>query len=255
MPSRPTARDALTRIASPGRRRAGDVVERRRIGNPFARFRAASPGTAARPHRPRPRARSRARRGARRSPRGSASPSVPSSAISPENRDPAAAAGPRDEIEECRPHRGRVGVVGIVDDHPSSGQRQLLPAPAGQRDRVGPRLSSIEWKPEGVVGEERRQGVLRHVARGERQRQARARPRRAGTVHSWPRPRPRHGRIARSRCRHGRDTERAREHRPVRPRSRPRGRAAIASAFAWATRSTVPTSSRCSGPIDVTIAT
>ena len=35
----------------------------------------------------------------------------------------------------------------------------------------------------------------------------------------------------------------------------PGGSAAIASAFASATRSTVPTSSRCSGPIDVTSAT
>ena len=89
-----------------------------------------------------------------------------------EDRHPAPVAGARDEIEQRRAHRGRVRVVGVVDDEASSRQRQLLATPAGERDRVGARLGAIERQPERLVGDERGERVLGHVAGGERQRQA-----------------------------------------------------------------------------------
>ena len=60
------------------------------------------------------------------------------------------------------------------------------------------------------------------------------------------------GRTGGSRCRCGRGAAPARGASAGTTAMPPGGSAAIASAFASATRSTVPTSSRCSGPIEVT---
>ena len=135
MPSSPTARDAFTRIASPGLEQPGDAVEGVDVRNPLR------PGESC-----------ACRYGSASSPIAITS-SIPSSSserpdlvvVAPrvgaelghlaEDRDPASVARPLDEVEQRGAHRGRVGVVGVVDDDAAAGQRQLLPAPAAEPDR------------------------------------------------------------------------------------------------------------------------
>ncbi len=64
-------------------------------------------------------------------------------------------------------HRERVRVVAVVDEQPSSRQRLLFLAPAGERDAHGAALGLFERQPERAVGGERRERVRRVVARTE----------------------------------------------------------------------------------------
>ena len=149
MPSSPTARDALTSIASPGRSRLAALVERRSAS--AIQCISARPARGRRaPARRRPTStRSRARASERPDlARGSARDSSPSSAISPRiatRRLPRRALG---EVDERGPHRDRVRVVGVVDDEAAAGQRELLAAPAARaRSRAAPSCARSSGSP------------------------------------------------------------------------------------------------------------
>ena len=81
----------------------------------------------------------------------------------PEDRDAPPFAGTVGEVRQGRAHRDGVRVVGVVDEHSTSGQLSLLPAPAGEVDVDVRRTREAE----GVEGGERSRGVLYLVTRGE----------------------------------------------------------------------------------------
>ena len=242
MPSSPTARDALTRIASPGRRRPPTSARTRRRRNPAALRRALRLDVGRAPSSPTAitqldpelvhegsdlvvvaaTTRSRARPSRRGSPRG-------------------AGRRPLDEVEQRGPHRGGVGVVGVVDDEAAARQRRA-PRRASGRARSRPRPPA----PGRAAGRARRtrrarRGCSRPCAlavKGSVRVSSRAADREAphvaGSLDRGAVEAADLDVVAR------RGTARARGRRQARRRSPPGGRAAIASAFAAATRSTVP---------------
>ena len=145
-------------------------------------------------------------------------------------------------------HRVRVGVVGVVQDEAASGQRDLLAAPGREPDAGHALVRAIEREAERLVGVKRGERVHGEVALCERQLELDHRVPESESGRTVP-PRRRPIECGGSRCRRGRGTAPA----PLRPQARRQFRLsaahAIASAFASATRSTVPRSSRCSGPM------
>ncbi len=152
-------------------------------------------------------------------------------------------------------HRDRVGVVAVVHERDATGELEMLTAkaregyvrrPTGHRGEVGA---------ERHADRDRRQRVLDVVALGERQDEAllaRGRAHRdvrraPGDLRLERRGRRRPGRTSGRRARRP-DAARAPRRRPGRsPGPRARGPPRI-SAFASAIASSVPSSSRCTGP-------
>ena len=108
-----------------------------------------------------------------------------------EDREAPAARPPLGEVPQRRLHRGRVRVVGVVDDEAAAGERQLLAAP--RRELHAPPhspSSRSSGRSERVVGGQRGERVLRLVARGEREADPAARRRRRGRRRRAARRRP-----------------------------------------------------------------
>ena len=168
MPSSPTARDALTRIASPGRGRRAisvDRVARRRRPVPvgvaarYARARLADRDDDLDPELVEERADLVV----------VAVALGPSSAISPRiatRRRPSARSA---RSSERRAHRGRVRVVRVVDDEAAARELAHLAAPAARGDPRRALLRALERQTERVVRRQRREDVLGEVPLGERQ--------------------------------------------------------------------------------------
>ena len=142
MPSSPTARDALTSTASPGRT---SVAQPRRA--PLAASGTQRVGAVA--------ARELADRehvdpelgGERRRPRGGSAARPRRARPCRRGRRPAAAARALARGGERGAHRGRVRVVGVVDDEAAAGERQLLAAPARDRDAAAPSSARSSGRP------------------------------------------------------------------------------------------------------------
>src|SRR6185436_8417525 len=86
----------------------------------------------------------------------------------PEDRHPAPCACTLDEIEEGRPHRYRVRVVGVVDDETAARKLLHLAAPPAEADRGGTVPRAVERETERVVGGERCEDVLGEMTLRER---------------------------------------------------------------------------------------
>ncbi len=182
MPSRPTARDAFTRIASPGRRTSPTTVAKAAASAIQCAVSACARGMPATPRRPRPRPRSRARRSTRRSSRGNARSrhrARPSHRGSRPDGDPSRA--PTRSSSAARIEVG-FALYASLTTHTAAGK---LRAPRRARPRADPScalLRPLEREPECVVRGERRKHVLGKVPLIERQRQLDRSPRRPETA-------------------------------------------------------------------------
>ena len=157
-------------------------------------------------------------------------------------------------MDERRPHRVGVGVVGVVDDEPAARKRDLLSSPGGEPDAGDSGGRALERETERRIGMERGERVDGVVALGERELELDVVP--VDPEAPWPfsssasaGSKRRSSMSARSR--YGSSSALPAGTTAVPPA----GSAAITSAFASATFSTVPSSSRCSGPMCGTTAT
>ena len=91
-----------------------------------------------------------------------------------EDRDEATAGAALCQVPERRLHRGRVRVVGVVDDEAAARQRQLLSPPRRQQHCRGALGQALERQAESLVRRHRRERILRLVARREREPDAAA---------------------------------------------------------------------------------
>ena len=80
-----------------------------------------------------------------------------------EYRDEAAAGAALCQVPERRLHRGRIGVVGVVDDEAAAGQRQFLSPPRRQQHRRGALGQALERQPERLIRRHRSERILRLV--------------------------------------------------------------------------------------------
>ena len=167
--------EPLTMTASPGRIAARDRVDRvRRTSAAWAATLASAArrrGSASAGRRRR-RGRSRSPRSPRRAPRAGAAPSRPSSIMSPSTamRRPPRPQLDCAEIRERRAHRGRVGVVALVDQQSlavADGEHGALAAP-DRRLQVGeaPSAASARSAPSACDGGEHAERIQRDVPAG-----------------------------------------------------------------------------------------